>query len=30
MLATDPAYLVGQYFAGEGTFSLACLGNSFR
>jgi len=30
MLATDPAYLVGQYFAGEGTFSLAYTRNSFR
>ncbi|MGX7825042.1 hypothetical protein ACTG9Q_08105 [Actinokineospora sp. 24-640] len=29
-LATDPAYLVAQYFAGEGAFSLAYTRNNFR
>ncbi|MBC6447676.1 hypothetical protein [Actinokineospora xionganensis] len=30
MIATDPAYLVAQYFAGEGSFSLAYTRNSYR
>ncbi|WP_054049729.1 hypothetical protein [Alloactinosynnema sp. L-07] len=30
LLATDPAYLVSQYFNGEGTFSLAYTRNSYR
>ncbi|WP_035304852.1 hypothetical protein [Actinokineospora inagensis] len=29
-LATDPAYLVGQYFAGKGAFATAYTRNSFR
>ncbi|GAA4437897.1 hypothetical protein GCM10023148_44840 [Actinokineospora soli] len=30
MLASDPAYLVAQYFAGEGAFSLTYTRNGFR
>ncbi|GLZ40172.1 hypothetical protein [Actinokineospora sp. NBRC 105648] len=30
LLATDPAYLVGQYFAGEGNFGTTYLRNSYR
>lgn len=30
MLATDPAYLVGQYFSGEGTFAQVYTRNSYR
>ncbi|GGS38611.1 MULTISPECIES: hypothetical protein [Actinokineospora] len=30
MLATDPAYLVAQYFAGEGTFSQVYTRNEFQ
>ena len=30
MLARDPALLVGQYFNGEGSFSLAYTRNGFR
>jgi hypothetical protein len=29
-LATDPAYLVSQYFAGEGTFSLTYTRNTYQ
>ncbi|HEY8372595.1 MAG TPA: hypothetical protein VIL00_07615 [Pseudonocardiaceae bacterium] len=30
LLATDPAYLVAQYFDGEGTFSLDYVRNAYR
>jgi hypothetical protein len=30
LLATDPAYLVSRYFAGEGTFSLSYTRNTYR
>ncbi|MGI5174780.1 hypothetical protein ACQEVZ_00405 [Dactylosporangium sp. CA-152071] len=30
VIATDPAYLVSQYFSGLGTFSLTYVRNAYR